>query len=147
MPCSPDFDFCDFMVKATVVRDWNIRGLPSDAFSTENGVIVTRGRRWPLMIDPQGQALKWVKNMEREQVRNCSRVQNQLHSLPPLYLSVSVWGGGNGAMAVGGKADQNQEHGARAGEELEWCPERGEGYTTPKSIRALISVEASLISS
>lgn len=27
------------------MRDWNIQGLPSDAFSTENGVIVTRGNR------------------------------------------------------------------------------------------------------
>ncbi len=68
VPCSPDFDFCQFMVKPTAVRDWNIKGLPSDAFSTENGVIVTRGRRWPLMVDPQGQALKWIKNMERESV-------------------------------------------------------------------------------
>ena len=33
---------------------------------TENGVLVTRGTRWPLMIDPQEQANKWVKNMEKE---------------------------------------------------------------------------------
>ena len=32
--------------------------------STENGVIVTRCNRWPLMIDPQGQANKWVRRME-----------------------------------------------------------------------------------
>ena len=56
------------------MRDWNIKGLPSDAFSTENGVIVTRGRRWPLMIDPQGQALKWIKNMERDRVRVATRI-------------------------------------------------------------------------
>ena len=37
------------------MRDWNIQGLPSDSFSTENGVMVTRGNRWPLMVDPQGQ--------------------------------------------------------------------------------------------
>ncbi|KAM7366101.1 hypothetical protein PAMP_015569 [Pampus punctatissimus] len=64
IPCSPGFSFAVFLSKPTAVRDWNIQGLPSDAFSTENGVIVTRGNRWPLMVDPQGQALKWIKNME-----------------------------------------------------------------------------------
>ncbi|XP_054461370.1 dynein axonemal heavy chain 2-like [Anoplopoma fimbria] len=64
IPCTPGFCFAVFMSKPTVVRDWNIQGLPSDAFSTENGVIVTRGNRWPLMVDPQGQSLKWIKNME-----------------------------------------------------------------------------------
>ena len=27
--------------------------------------VSSNARRWPLMIDPQGQANKWVKNMER----------------------------------------------------------------------------------
>ncbi|XP_030042289.1 dynein axonemal heavy chain 2 [Microcaecilia unicolor] len=67
VPCCPNFNFANFLSKPTIVRDWNIQGLPSDAFSTENGVIVTRGNRWPLMIDPQGQASKWIKNMELSQ--------------------------------------------------------------------------------
>lgn len=62
--CNPDFSFAAFMAKPTQVRQWNIEGLPSDSFSTENGCIVTRGNRWPLMVDPQGQAIKWIKNME-----------------------------------------------------------------------------------
>uniref|UniRef100_A0A3Q1IX48 Dynein axonemal heavy chain 2 n=1 Tax=Anabas testudineus TaxID=64144 RepID=A0A3Q1IX48_ANATE len=66
IPCTPGFSFAIFLSKPTAVREWNIQGLPSDAFSTENGVIVTRGNRWPLMVDPQGQALKWIKNMEME---------------------------------------------------------------------------------
>ncbi|XP_061620043.1 LOW QUALITY PROTEIN: dynein axonemal heavy chain 2 [Phyllopteryx taeniolatus] len=64
IPCTPGFSFATFLSNPTAVRDWNIQGLPSDAFSTENGVIVTRGNRWPLMVDPQGQALKWIKKME-----------------------------------------------------------------------------------
>ena len=65
-PVRPEFDFCLFLANPEDVRDWNIQGLPADAFSTENGVLVTRGTRWPLMIDPQEQANKWVKNMEKE---------------------------------------------------------------------------------
>merc|ERR1719487_1031383 len=71
LPYSPDFCFASadatvlsFMATATDVRDWNMQGLPSDTFSTENGVLVTRGRRWPLMIDPQTQGNKWIRKKE-----------------------------------------------------------------------------------
>uniref|UniRef100_A0A8C6R755 Dynein axonemal heavy chain 2 n=1 Tax=Nannospalax galili TaxID=1026970 RepID=A0A8C6R755_NANGA len=67
VPCSPRFSIDTFLSNPTKVRDWNIQGLPSDAFSTENGIIVTQGNRWALMIDPQAQALKWIKNMEGNQ--------------------------------------------------------------------------------
>uniref|UniRef100_A0A1I8HFN9 AAA domain-containing protein n=1 Tax=Macrostomum lignano TaxID=282301 RepID=A0A1I8HFN9_9PLAT len=68
IPYSPDFKFTEFLSNPTLIRDWNIWGLPSDSFSVENGVIVTRGSRWPLMIDPQGQAQKWIKNMEGKEL-------------------------------------------------------------------------------
>ncbi|XP_053218034.1 dynein axonemal heavy chain 2 isoform X2 [Podarcis raffonei] len=64
VPCCPRFTCDSFLANPTIVRNWNIQGLPSDNFSTENGIIVTRGNRWPLMIDPQCQATKWIKNME-----------------------------------------------------------------------------------
>ena len=47
------------------IREWKIHGLPSDSFSVDNGIIMSRSSQWPLLIDPQGQANKWVKNMER----------------------------------------------------------------------------------
>jgi dynein heavy chain len=65
VPSTKGFSFSNFLADPTDVRQWNIDGLPADMFSTENGVIVTRGRRWPLMVDPQGQANKWIKKKEK----------------------------------------------------------------------------------
>jgi len=46
------------------IQFWQIKDLPSDNFSTENAIIVTKSRRWSLCIDPQIQANKWIKNLE-----------------------------------------------------------------------------------
>ncbi|CAE7879527.1 DNAH1, partial [Symbiodinium sp. KB8] len=48
------------------VRAWNIAGLPSDRHSVENGIIMAKARRWPLLIDPQGQANRYIKNMGKD---------------------------------------------------------------------------------
>jgi dynein heavy chain len=46
------------------VRAWTIAGLPTDTVSVENAIIISKARRWPLMVDPQGQANKWIKAKE-----------------------------------------------------------------------------------
>ena len=63
LPVDSRFSLLRILSDPVQVRDWTIKGLPADDFSTENGMFATLGRRWPLMIDPQGQANKWVKNM------------------------------------------------------------------------------------
>lgn len=65
IPSSPTFSLNSTLGDPVKIRDWQISGLPVDSFSIDNGIIVSNSRRWPLMIDPQGQANKWVKNMER----------------------------------------------------------------------------------
>lgn len=62
---SNDFNFATFMAPAVEIREWNLQGLPTDPFSSENGVLVTRTKLWPVMIDPQGQANRWIKTMEK----------------------------------------------------------------------------------
>jgi dynein heavy chain, axonemal len=48
------------------IREWIIEGLSNDSLSIDNGVIATKCTRWPLFIDPQGEAYKWIKKHEEK---------------------------------------------------------------------------------
>lgn len=57
LPCSDEFALISTLGDPVKIRSWNIAGLPTDAFSVDNGIIISNSRRWPLMIDPQGQSM------------------------------------------------------------------------------------------
>jgi dynein heavy chain len=61
IPCSNNFKLAAVLGNPVAIRDWVIDGLPNDSFSIDNGIIISAARRWPLLIDPQGQANKWIK--------------------------------------------------------------------------------------
>ena len=69
IPCSglARFSLVAAIGDPVVVREWQLCGLPTDEVSTNSALLATRGRRWPLMIDPQMQANKWVKQKEAKQ--------------------------------------------------------------------------------
>nr|AML30858.1 axonemal inner arm dynein heavy chain 2 [Marsilea vestita] len=65
IPCSDNFKLATILGSPVAIRDWVIDGLPNDSFSIDNGIIISSARRWPLLIDPQGQANKWIKTKEK----------------------------------------------------------------------------------
>ena len=64
IPVSKDLDLNKFLVDDGTIAEWNSQGLPKDDLSIQNGILVTQASRWPLLIDPQGQALTWLKKRE-----------------------------------------------------------------------------------
>ena len=66
IPCSSTFSLTTTLGDPIQIRSWSLAGLPNDSFSKDNGIVATKARRWPLFIDPQGQANKWIKNMEKQ---------------------------------------------------------------------------------
>lgn len=66
IPNAGAFSLSNTLGNAVQIREWTLAGLPSDSFSVENAIITSKARRWPLFIDPQGQANKWIRNMEKK---------------------------------------------------------------------------------
>lgn len=62
IPISEGLDPIAMLTDDATVAAWNNEGLPGDRMSTENATILINCERWPLMIDPQQQGIKWIKN-------------------------------------------------------------------------------------
>ena len=63
----PDFDPLSILVEDAEVAKWNNEGLPKDRISIENAALIKHSQRWPLIVDPQLQALVWLKHKEGEE--------------------------------------------------------------------------------
>merc|ERR1719171_1308720 len=68
LPANETVDLVSFLVDQGTIGEWNLEGLPSDDLSIQNGIMVTRSSRFPLMVDPQGQANRWIKSREAERI-------------------------------------------------------------------------------
>ncbi|XP_076452214.1 dynein axonemal heavy chain 10-like [Babylonia areolata] len=64
VPMSDPFRLESLLTNDVEISKWTSEGLPPDELSIQNGILTTRASRFPLCIDPQQQALKWIKTKE-----------------------------------------------------------------------------------
>ncbi|XP_067420874.1 dynein axonemal heavy chain 14 [Emydura macquarii macquarii] len=79
IPVSANYSLITAMTEKNEVSKWQNEGLPLDQYSIENAILVKNGQRWPLLIDPQKQAYKWICQMEGDRLR-------QVHASDSSYL-------------------------------------------------------------
>jgi dynein heavy chain len=61
IPMTPDMEAIGLMCTDSEVAQYQTQGLPADSVSSENAAIVLNSARYPLMVDPQLQAIYWIK--------------------------------------------------------------------------------------
>ena len=60
--------------------------MPPDELSIQNGILTTRASRFPLCIDPQQQAIQWIKKKEAT-----NNLKVSLVSIGAVGGSVAEW--------------------------------------------------------
>ncbi|VVC38423.1 Dynein heavy chain, coiled coil stalk,P-loop containing nucleoside triphosphate hydrolase,Dynein heavy [Cinara cedri] len=87
IPSSHNYSLIDVLGEPVKIQNWTINGLPMDAFSIENAIIMDGSQRWSLLIDPQGQAHKWIKTMEKSNDISIVKMTSQNYMK---YLEVCI---------------------------------------------------------
>ena len=74
IPVTDSISVVKFLTTESQITDWQIEGLPSDDHSVQNAIMITtnlgnkKTGKYPLIIDPQGQGLKWLRSRYSESV-------------------------------------------------------------------------------
>lgn len=62
----PELSFTEYLSTADDRLSWQSKSLPSDNLTTENAIMLKRFNRYPLIIDPTGQATTFLLNEYRD---------------------------------------------------------------------------------
>lgn len=87
VPLSQPFRLEDVLTNDVEISKWNSEGLPPDELSVQNGILTVRASRFPLCIDPQEQAISWIRHKE-EPYKLKTATFNDIDFLKQLELAI-----------------------------------------------------------
>lgn len=88
VPLSQPFRLETLLTSEVEITNWASEGLPSDELSVQNGILTMRANRWPLCIDPQMQAVNWIKQKEGKNLEGKVKTFNDSDFLKQLELAI-----------------------------------------------------------
>lgn len=77
IPFTQGVDPLEVLSTDAVQAVWKTQGLPADRVSLENAAIVCSCSRYPLLIDPQLQGIKWIKGKEGSEMMLITLTQDK----------------------------------------------------------------------
>lgn len=87
IPLTQPFSIENQLTNDVQISKWNTEGLPPDQLSIQNAILTTQATRFPLCIDPQQQALNWIKKKEAK--KNCKIITfNDTDFLKQLEMAI-----------------------------------------------------------
>ncbi len=86
------FEFSSFMVSESRVLEWKTLSLPSDNLSVQNAVIIAHASQVPFIIDPNGQAAKWLFNYMSSKAKGTEVIQQQDSRFPNILENAVRFG-------------------------------------------------------
>lgn len=88
LPISAGFRVEDLLTNEVEMTQWASDGLPSDELSVQNGILTIRSSRFPLCIDPQMQAVSWIKKKCGRELEGRVKTFNDSDFLKQLELAI-----------------------------------------------------------
>jgi len=92
IPHKENFRLETLLTDDVQMSKWASEGLPGDELSVQNGILVSSMRRFPLCIDPQMQAVKWIKNKEDKDNKLAILSFNQSDFMKKLEMALDYGG-------------------------------------------------------
>ena len=88
LPLSVPFRLESLLTSEVETTAWASEGLPSDELSVQNGILTLRASRYPLCVDPQMQAVSWIKRKCAAQLEGRVKTFNDADFLKQLELAI-----------------------------------------------------------
>jgi dynein heavy chain len=88
LPVSEGFALETLLTDEVECGIWAAEGLPSDELSVQNGILTMRASRYPLCVDPQMQAVNWIKSREGKNLEGKIKTFNDSDFLKQLELAI-----------------------------------------------------------